>query len=171
VTGASSGIGEAVARACAQRGDRVALLARRESELQRVVASLPRPEQHVVLTCDIADSVALAQSFARVAQEFGALDLLVNNAGVGYRALVAELDAELVRHLLDVNVTGLVMCCKHASPLLRRGRDPVVVNHFVRGRTPRFPVRPSTRRARPRCARSAKRCDLNGQNMASRCAR
>lgn len=128
MTGASSGIGEAVARACAERGDRVALIARRESELQRVAASLPRPEQHLVLPCDIADSAALAQAFAHVEQQFGALDLLVNNAGVGYRALVEELDAELVRHLLDVNVTGLVMCCKHALPLLRRGRDPVVVN-------------------------------------------
>jgi NAD(P)-dependent dehydrogenase (short-subunit alcohol dehydrogenase family) len=128
VTGASSGIGEAVARLLASEGYRVALLARRESELQRVARELPRAREHLALPCDVGDDVELARAFARIAEEFGALELLVNNAGSGYRTLVEELEPELVRRLLDTNVTGVLLCCKHALPLLRSGTRPVVVN-------------------------------------------
>jgi NAD(P)-dependent dehydrogenase (short-subunit alcohol dehydrogenase family) len=128
VTGASSGIGEAVARLCAERGDRVALLARRPAELERVAASLPGRERHVLLPCDVGDESALRASFGVVRERFGALDLLVNNAGIGYRAPVGELEPDPLRRLFATNVEGLLLCCKHALPLLRAGTRPVVVN-------------------------------------------
>jgi len=127
VTGASSGIGEAVARLLAAEGYRVALLARRSAELERVRGELAG-EDHLALTCDVRDEGALRASFAELDRAFGGLDLLVNNAGGGYRARVEELDAETCRGVFDVNVVGLLLVCREALPLLRRGARPVVVD-------------------------------------------
>lgn len=127
MTGASSGIGEAVARLLAGRGYRVALLARRPSELERVRAELPG-EGHLVLRADLTDPASIERAFARLEEAFGALDLLVNNAGVGYRARVEEIEPELLRRVFETNVSGLLLCCRAALPLLRLGSRPVVVN-------------------------------------------
>lgn len=128
VTGASSGIGEAVAKLAAEEGMRVALLARRGAELERVRCELSDPTRHLVLPCDVADESAVSRAFSEVEREFGRLDLLVNGAGTGYRALIAELDLEIARRVFEVNVLGLLACSKHALPLLVRGSSSVVVN-------------------------------------------
>lgn len=130
VTGASSGIGEAVARVLASEGYRVALLARRRDRLDRLAAELSPVEAgpHVVLPCDLTDFNAIEGAAARLEDEFGGLDLLVNNAGIGYRAKVEELDPEELRRVFDTNVFALLLTCKAALPLLRRGDRPVVIN-------------------------------------------
>lgn len=128
ITGASSGIGAATARVLAREGYRVALLARRESELERVRQSCERSDEHLVLACDVRDGAALRAAIVTAGERFGALDLLVNNAGVGYRAKVGELDDELVRALFETNVIALLGACREALPLLRRGERSVVVN-------------------------------------------
>lgn len=131
ITGASSGIGAATARLAAQRGYRVALLARRVGALNELLAELPPvPEgKHLALACDLCDPWAVCSAFERCERDFGGgLDLLVNNAGVGYRARVSELDDDLLRRVIDTNVTGLFTCCREAFPLLCKGDKPVVVN-------------------------------------------
>ncbi len=130
VTGASSGIGAAVARALAARGDRVALLARRTEKLEALAEEIAREAQHrpICVPCDVRRPDDIARAFEIVGTQLGALDLLVNNAGVGYRARVEELDPKIVRDLFDTNVVGLLHCCQAALPLLRRGTRPVVVN-------------------------------------------
>jgi NAD(P)-dependent dehydrogenase (short-subunit alcohol dehydrogenase family) len=135
VTGASSGIGAATARVLAAAGYRVALLARRADRLAEVEGSLREPGgerpaagEHLVLPCDLLDPDALRAAMARVAEAFGGLDLLVNNAGMGYRARVEELDDALVRRVVETNVTALLRACRDGLPLLRRGDRPVVVN-------------------------------------------
>lgn len=130
VTGASSGIGAATARLLASAGWRVALLARRAHELEALARGLaqsgaPPP---LVLPCDLVDLEALEAAFARLGAEFGGLELVVNNAGLGYRARVQELDDALLRRLFATNVLAPMHCCRLALPLLRRGRAPVVVN-------------------------------------------
>ena len=127
VTGASSGIGEAVARLLAAEGYRVALLARRRELLEAVCSELPG-SGHVVLAADVCDEASLARAFAELEDSFGGLELVVNNAGGGYRARVEELDAETCRAVFDVNVVGLLLACRGALPLLRKGARPVVVN-------------------------------------------
>jgi NAD(P)-dependent dehydrogenase (short-subunit alcohol dehydrogenase family) len=128
ISGASSGIGEAVARCAAEAGYRVALLARRADELERVRRSLPRSDEHLSLACDVTDETALARAFLEVAEKFGGLDLLVNNAGCGYRERVEALDAAVARRVIDTNVLGVLLCAKHALPLLKQGRESVMVN-------------------------------------------
>lgn len=127
VTGASSGIGAAVARALAASGYRPALLARRAERLRALADELAAAEP-LVLACDVRREDELRAAFAELGRAFGGLDLLVNDAGVGYRARVAELEAEPLHRVLDTNVVGLLLCCREALPLLRRGSAPVVVN-------------------------------------------
>lgn len=127
VTGASSGIGAAVARELARRGYRVALLARREEALQGVLAEL-EGDDHLVLPCDLVDPDAIAAAFRVLDGAFGGLELVVNNAGVGYRARVEELRPDVLRRVFDTNVFALLLVCQAALPLLRRGTRPVVVN-------------------------------------------
>jgi 2-keto-3-deoxy-L-fuconate dehydrogenase len=85
-------------------------------------------EGHLILPCDLADESAVRLAFERTAESFGGLDLLVNNAGVGYRARVEELEVDLVRRVFDTNVVGLLLACREALPLLRKGEQAVVVN-------------------------------------------
>jgi NAD(P)-dependent dehydrogenase (short-subunit alcohol dehydrogenase family) len=127
VTGASSGIGEAIAASLAGAGYRVALLARRVGELERVRAALPG-SGHVAVPCDLTDAGAIEPAVAAACEAFGGLDLLVNNAGLGYRARVEEVEPEVARRVLDTNVVGLLLVCRAALPHLRRGSSPVVVN-------------------------------------------
>lgn len=128
ITGASSGIGAATARLAAARGYRLALLARDFDSLEAVRRSLPHSEQHLSIAADVADEAAVARAMAAVGQAFGALDLLVNNAGSGYRAPVVELDLAVARRVLDTNVIGVLLCAKHAHALLARGDAPVMVD-------------------------------------------
>jgi len=130
VTGASSGIGAATARLLAGGGYRVALLARRGEKLHEIADDIARTtrETPLVLACDLREPTEIEAAFERLGEEFGGLDLLVNNAGIGYRARVEELDAELLRALFETNVIGLLLCCRAALPLLRRSARPVVVD-------------------------------------------
>lgn len=127
VTGASSGIGAATARLLASAGYRVALLARDESKLRGLADELGA-ERALVLPCDLRDPAAIERAFATTRERFGGLDLLVNNAGLGYRARVDELDPALLRQTFETNVSGLLLACKAALPLLRASPRPVVVN-------------------------------------------
>ena len=103
VTGASSGIGAAAARALAAEGFAVALLARRAAPLEEVRASLAG-SGHRVLTCDLTDAAAIRAAAEELRAEWDGLELVVANAGVGYRALLSELDDELVERVFATNV-------------------------------------------------------------------
>lgn len=130
VTGASSGIGAATARALARDGWSVALLARRADALDSVRAELPTvgAAEHLAVTCDLRDPAAIERALQQVSERFDGLELVVNNAGLGYRAKVDELDAELLLDTFRTNAVAPFLICRAALPLLRRGRAPVVVN-------------------------------------------
>jgi NAD(P)-dependent dehydrogenase (short-subunit alcohol dehydrogenase family) len=127
VTGASSGIGAATARLLAAQGYRVALLARRADRLAQLARELPREGEHLQLVCDLTDGAALAAAVARAGDTFGALDLVVNNAGIGYRARVADLEDGPLRQLIATNLTAPLLVCRETLPHLRRGTRPVMV--------------------------------------------
>ncbi|MBM3989851.1 MAG: SDR family oxidoreductase [Planctomycetes bacterium] len=127
VTGASSGIGEATARALARAGYRVALLARREAELERVRASLADPQAHLCVPCDLRDATSVAAALNQVRAHMGALDLVVQNAAHGYLARVEEYEPALLRSLVATNVTAVLDVARESLPLLRVGERPVMV--------------------------------------------
>ena len=130
VTGASSGIGRATARLLASRGYRVALLARRGAELEALAREIVAQggRAPLVLACDLCKLSELERAFENLEREFGGLELLVNNAGMGYRARVEELEDALLQRLFATNVLAPMHACRRALPLLRRGKSPVVVN-------------------------------------------
>ena len=130
ITGASSGIGRATARLLAREGYVLALLARRETKLRELAGEIVASggKQPLLLVSDLRDPRAIEAAFTRIERELGGLDLLVNNAGMGYRAKVEELDDELLRELFETNVIAPLLCARSALPLLRRGRASVLIN-------------------------------------------
>lgn len=107
LTGASSGIGEALARHYAARGATLGLVARREEALARLKAALPVPVE--TYPCDVRDAEAMRGAATQFTARHGTPDLVIANAGVSYGNLTTEArDVEVFREILDVNVLGIV---------------------------------------------------------------
>jgi short-subunit dehydrogenase len=125
VTGASSGIGEAVARALAARGWRCILLARREERLRALASELDAEWE----LCDVAERDQVDAVAARIAERHASLDLLVNNAGVpGRSGFLGGEDAERIERVMRVNYLGNVWCLRAFVGLLEAGGGGDVVN-------------------------------------------
>ena len=116
ITGASSGIGEELAKQYAQRGNRLILSARREKELERVKALCPKPENIAILPLDLTDFDALPQKVEQALKCFDRIDLLINNGGVSQRSLIAETDFKVYKQLMDINYLGTVALSKALLP-------------------------------------------------------
>lgn len=125
VTGASSGIGRAVATAAAEEGASLALLSRREGELTTLADHLPG--DHVVVPCDVADLDAAAAAVDRAAEALGGLDGVVNSAGLAVPRDILEGGHDGWRAMFDVNVLGLLAVTTAAVPHLRGQRPADVV--------------------------------------------
>lgn len=119
VTGASRGIGRAVADALAHRGATVGLAARSTSELEALAAELPGA--HVALTCDVALPRSIAEAVETFAAATGGLDLLVANAGIAYYEPIASQPLETIENMTNVNWLGTVYTVKAALPFLLAG--------------------------------------------------
>lgn len=118
ITGASSGIGEALARELAALGAVLILTARRETELARVCASLTNPQQHLLLPLDITDDTAISAAVQTIQQQIGGLDWLINNAGISQRSLIIDTSLETERKLFEVDYFAQINLTRQALPLL-----------------------------------------------------
>ena len=112
VTGASRGIGAAIARTLATAGARVTLVGRDAQALQQVVASLPG--EGLAQVADVTDGAAVAAAFTSARERFGPVRILVNNAGQAETMAVAKTSLELWRRTLEVNLTGTFVCSQEA---------------------------------------------------------
>ncbi|WP_299576463.1 SDR family oxidoreductase [uncultured Sunxiuqinia sp.] len=125
ITGASSGIGKALAYEFAARGASLSLAARRLDRLEEIKNDLPQTN---ILTTQ-AD-VSLEQDCKNLIEQtiahFGRIDVLINNAGISMRALFSDLDLDVIRKLMDVNFWGTVYCTKYAIPHLLAVKGTVV---------------------------------------------
>lgn len=121
ITGASSGIGEALAVEFARRGYDIAIAARRADRLEAQASTLRGFGASRVLpvTLDVTDFEGIGEALRRAAAEFGRLDIVVVNAGVGYSLPVGKGKFDLVRRTLDTDLTGAIATIEHALPLLR----------------------------------------------------
>jgi NADP-dependent 3-hydroxy acid dehydrogenase YdfG len=124
ITGASSGIGEAAVRACAEAGARVACLARRADRVRALAADIGGE----AVPGDVADETSARSAVGEAAERLGGLDGLVNNAGIGRRDTIADGRVEDWRATFDVNVLGLLTVTQAALPHLRRAGRADVVN-------------------------------------------
>ncbi|SDW29674.1 SDR family oxidoreductase [Marinobacter mobilis] len=135
ITGASSGIGEALALRFARAGANVVLSARRENELQRVAERCGADDRVLVLPLDVTDWDALPAAVEAVLDRFGAIDLLVNNAGVSQRSLCKDTDMAVYRQLMEVDVMGQIALTKAVLPhMLERGSGHLAVTASVAGK-------------------------------------
>jgi short-subunit dehydrogenase len=125
ITGASSGIGEALARRFASEGSKLVLAARRADKLQALKDELSGVEILTVLT-DVSKEEDCRNLMEKAVARFGGIDVLINNAGISMRALFEDVDLEVIRRLMDVNFWGTVYCTKYALPWLLRNKGSVV---------------------------------------------
>ena len=125
VTGASSGIGEVLARKLAAEGTDLVVVARDRERLEALAADLPVEVE--VLRADLADKAQLAAVEARLVASEAPIDLLVNNAGFGTYGAFVELDADEEEREVQVNCNALVRLCHAAAPgMLQRGSGTIV---------------------------------------------
>ena len=139
VTGASAGIGRATVHALAREGAQLVLAARREERLDDLAATLADEydaDAHVVPT-DVTDEDAVAALVEATVDEFGGLDLLVNNAGLARGADVEHMTTEEYRTMMDVNVDGMFFTTREALPHLRESKGNLVFIGSFAGKFPR----------------------------------
>ena len=129
VTGASRGIGRAIAERLARDGRHVALVARSEGSLIEVAESIrAQGGEASVIACDVGDREAVAGAVERVAQEQGRLDILVNNAGVTRDTLMMRMSDEDWDEVIRINLTAVFAACRAAARPMMKGRFGRVVN-------------------------------------------
>lgn len=138
VTGASAGIGRAVADLFLDRGWVVALLARRAEPLEALANT---HQNALALPCDVTDEAAVAGAFAEIAERAGRLDVLFNNAGsFGPSGPIDEISLADWRAVLDVNLTGVFLCARAAFGQMRR-QEPaggrIINNGSISAHVPR----------------------------------
>jgi NAD(P)-dependent dehydrogenase (short-subunit alcohol dehydrogenase family) len=120
ITGATSGIGRETAREFARAGARVVAAGRREDRLRELVAEIEgKGGTALAVPTDVADAGQVDRLIARALERFGAIDTLVNNAGMGMAARFEEQSIEDFRRVMDVNFWGAVYACKAALPRMR----------------------------------------------------
>lgn len=128
VTGASQGIGRAVAVALSAEGARVGLLARGSRGLEQTL-EMVGPPKGLVVPCDVTSRAAVAAAVQTVTAEWGRLDVVVNNAGQRQdRARVDELDASEWERMIEVNLSSVFIVARAAAPHLIAQRSGSVVN-------------------------------------------
>jgi len=139
VTGASSGIGEATALACARAGAAVALAARRADRIDALAARIADDGgRAVAIPADVGEEQQARAFVERAHAELGRLDALVNNAGVMLLGPIEGAPTEEWRRMIHVNVFGVLYCTHAALPLMRaQGSGHVVNVSSVAGRIPR----------------------------------
>jgi len=138
VTGASSGIGAATARALATRGANVVVSARREGRLREVAEDVEDAGgEALVVTANVTDDAQVAALVAETVEAFGQLDVVVANAGLGRDVAVEEMDTATYRQMMDVNVDGAFFTARESIPHLRETEGVLIFLSSFAGEYPR----------------------------------
>lgn len=124
VTGASSGIGEALTRQLAALEAKVVIAARSTQKIEALARELG--PNVLAVTCDVSREEDCHGLIASTVKHFGRIDILVNNAGLSMRAAFAEVDLKVLHRLMDVNFWGCVYCSKYALPYLLESKGSLV---------------------------------------------
>lgn len=127
ITGASSGIGKALAFEFSRHGSLVVLAARNFEELQSIENSIrSQGGKAVAVQCDVSKEEDCRVLVDKAMESFGRIDVMVNNAGISMRALFQDVELDVLRRLMDVNFWGTVYCTKYALPHLLHTHGSVV---------------------------------------------
>ena len=127
ITGASAGgIGEGIARAALSHGDNAVITARSSAKLEGIVKDYPETAVPFVLSMD--DREAMKECVKLAVEKFGTVDVLVNNAGHGYRSSVEEGEEKDIRELYETNLFGPIFLTKEVLPIMRKQGSGVIMN-------------------------------------------
>ena len=124
ITGGSEGIGKALAAALIEHGARVAIMARRKEPLEKTAKELGA----LAIPGDVAVESDCIRAVDTTVGELGGIDILINNAAIGYTAPLAELDRARFDHLFAVNVTGPMLMARAAAPHFMRQMSGTLIN-------------------------------------------
>ena len=116
ITGASSGIGEALAYALSEQGCKLILSSRKRDDLEKVQKKCAHPENVRVVPLDVSDFVAVPEKTIAAQAAFGSIDVLINNAGISQRSLILDTDLEVYKRIMDVDFFGAVALSKAVLP-------------------------------------------------------
>ena len=125
VTGASAGIGLAVARLLAGNGAKLALNARSNDKLEQLSSELPGS---ATFPADMSNEFAVREMIDRVRDKFGRIDVLINNAGRGMHCPLESIDIKKYRELLELNIIGPLVAMQAAIPVMRKQGGGTIVN-------------------------------------------
>jgi dehydrogenase/reductase SDR family protein 7B len=136
ITGASSGIGEALAKRFALSGAKLVLSARRISELERVKEAVQLPDDRVlILPLDLSETATIHALTEQVLKKFERIDILVNNGGISQRALTKDSPLEIDRQIMEVNFFGTVAITKSVLPhFLKQQSGQIIVISSISGK-------------------------------------
>ncbi len=127
ITGASSGIGEALAWSFAKRGANLALAARSMDKLEALAASIKSKlsVEAIGVKTDVSIETDCLELVNQTVQKFGRIDVLINNAGISMRAMFADLDLDVLRKVMNINFWGTVYCSKYALPHIEETKGSI----------------------------------------------
>ena len=128
VTGASMGIGEAVAKIFVDRGASVVLLSRDASRAEYARHRIGRADRTLALACDVRHREEIDRVLGLALHRFDRVDVWINNAGVGMRDAVADMQMSVCRELFETNFFGMVSCLQAIVPVMRAGGGGTVIN-------------------------------------------
>jgi NAD(P)-dependent dehydrogenase (short-subunit alcohol dehydrogenase family) len=129
VTGAAQGIGEAIALALAAEGADVVINDVREESAQAAAARVrERHRRALARVADVSDGAAVEAMVDAAVREFGQLDILINNAGIGQRLMAEDISEADWRRVIDVNLTGVFLCARAAIRVMKPRRSGHIVN-------------------------------------------
>ena len=127
VTGASQGLGLSLVKQLLAAGYRVAATSRSVTGLQTAVG-MDNPNRFLSLKVDLTNGDDIRRSIEQTVATFGAVDVIVNNAGYGMEGTIEELDEEKMRAIFEINVFATINVTKYALPYLRRQRSGHIIN-------------------------------------------
>lgn len=137
ITGASSGIGKALAYEYAQRQAHIVIASRNIDALNDIRIDLENIGVEVLaVKTDVSDEGDCENLVAKTIERFKRIDILINNAGVSMRAMFSDLDLKVLKSLMDINFWGTVYCTKYALPYLLESKGSVVGVSSISGFTP-----------------------------------
>lgn len=133
VTGGTKGIGRAITESLVRSGANVSISARNADEIERAVDELnalgaDRQGRAVGFVCDVRDYAQVKPFLAGTVEQFGGVDVLVNNAGIGIFAPVESLSVEDFRAVIETNLCGVFYCCHEAIPLMKKRSGGYIIN-------------------------------------------
>ena len=127
ITGASSGIGKALALELAQRGASVVLSSRKMEELDVVKQTLHQPENHFILPLDLGNASSFIEETAQVFSRYGRIDYLYNCGGISQRSNASETNLDVDRKIMEVNYFGTIALTKAVLPIMQQQRSGHII--------------------------------------------